>query len=302
VASPVPKKQLQPFPKGHHTLQFGEPLAEGDYRKVAALLEKQPGVELYVYDVLRQFKDLRFLRHFPKLKRLHLGCDRTEDVSYLKELPAGMTHLTIACPPGRKVSLGDLAHLRKLRTLKIDGEVSEPERIADFKGLRNLQLRQAPVKDLELLAELPGLERLHLSGGKLDLRPLVKIKRLESLTLGRLHTSTDFSVLSELKGLKFLRIYWQAQLKVMPDLSGLKGLAQFFAETLNGLVDLRGLAAAPNLKLVQLAGVPKASDVSRKALAKHPKMVYLHIYPKGPSFGEEEWHAALAREEGMWHE
>jgi hypothetical protein len=185
----------------------------------------------------------------------------------------GLKHLSVSLP--NLVSLEPLRFVcDTLETLYISGFMKPPKLslspVGDCRKLRALGLVRLP-KDLDVIWDLPALERLSLTGySQSDLQPTKPLKKLRSFYVGfggltnvdfvslmpkvaaieivRTKGLADLSSLTELTQLQFIGLCDLAQVEAFPNCKGLRKLRRAYLDTLNGLKDLQGLANAPNLE------------------------------------------------------
>lgn len=102
--------------------------------------------------------------------------------------------------------------------------------LSGIKNLKRLRISHVRLKDIDFIAELPGVEELVMEyvSGFSDLSPLRRLPALRSLHLENLRKVSDFSGLDGMAGLQYLRIDgtldWKQPILNFEFLSGLAGL------------------------------------------------------------------------------
>jgi Leucine-rich repeat (LRR) protein len=139
-----------------------------------------------------------------------------------------------------------------------------PRRVNALDKLRNLDLRNTQVSDLDPLEGMTGLQWLWLDNTQVsDLDPLKGVTGLQVLSLD----NTQVSNLDPLKGMRELQTLWLSYTQVS-DLSPVKGMTGLQTLTLNNthvldlrpLAGLRKLADEPKYGGLLFRGIPATAD------------------------------------------
>ena len=236
-------------------IQFNQPLTPSQLQRAGDLIADRPDVELYVYG--KASKDLGFLRHFERARRLHLALYDLDDIGGFSFLQGGLEELTFG-QTKKEFSLGFVESFPRLKKLFLVGHRKDLQAIRALGDLASLGLSGITLPDLSLLLPLAGLRKLAiLLGGTTNLSLLPRLSRLEDLFLMRITKLSDLSVLGDLPCLKTLRLDWMRNVTSLPNLAGLARLDYVTLDTMKGLADLSPLAAAPALRRLAIASMPK---------------------------------------------
>jgi hypothetical protein len=144
--------------------------------------------------------------------------------------------------------------------------------------VRRLTLGAVKVPD-GLLASLPNLEYLDLSGGSgTSVSLAAGCRRLRYLQVNQVRGVADLSVLPTLTQLELVSLYGLPQVTQLPSLAPLARLRRVQLGSLKGLTGLTGVHEAPSLRelvLIRRVGVA-ADDASR--LASHPTLTCFYWF------------------------
>ncbi|WP_141910235.1 hypothetical protein [Micromonospora sp. A202] len=257
VRSPVDVAQLRARLGDADVVQFQEPLAEAEYRSVAALLGDHPMVPLRVYGFDDDLATLRFLRWFPHVRRFSVaGLWHLTDLAPLDQLSAGVEFLDIG-EIRKPLDLAPVAQFRRLRRLRIvEHRRGLTELLHANPRLRDLSLWRLPVDHILPVIALPHLQALALTLGSLtNSEWLAQLPTLRYLALRRVRKLNDLTPVTQLPALQWL---WLETLTVERLLDFGSNTMLTRAECL-GLrhlghpTALQGLAAAPQLRELVVA-------------------------------------------------
>ncbi|SCG65600.1 leucine-rich repeat domain-containing protein [Micromonospora inositola] len=252
VSSSVDVRRLGVGLRDDAVVQFCRPLAEPDYGALAAFLTDHPTVTLRVYGSDEDLAALRFLRWFPRLRRLSVaGLYHLADLAPLQQLSPDVEAFDLG--ESRKLlDLTPVAAFRGLRRLRV---VAHRRGLADLlaanPGLQGLALWRLPVDRVVPDVVLPRLQSLALTLGSLTAAEwLTRISTLRCLALRTVRKLTDLAVVARLPALQWL---WLDALPVdrLPDLSSCAALLRVDCTAMRHLrhpAAVRGLAAAPRLQ------------------------------------------------------
>jgi hypothetical protein len=251
-------------------VQISQPLADGEYLRLAQWRAEHPSVTLRAWGSLT---DLEFLRFFPKLQRFSADTFYDPvDFDGLRHLRSDLHSLGLGSTPN-KPSLRPLARFTGLRRLYLEGHSKHIEVLAGLTSLRSLTLRSITLPDLSLLSPLTELRALELKlGGTRDLGLLSRVGRLEYLELWMVRGLDDLEPIASLTALQCLFLQALKQVTALPDLSCLKELRRVDIETMKGLADLAPLMTAPALEKVSLIDMGHLQPADVGLLAGHPTL------------------------------
>ncbi len=156
VSSPLDMQQLRVRLDDASVVQFSQPLAEAEYRLLAALLAEHPTVTLRAYGFDEDLATLRFLRWFPRLRRFSVAhLHNLTDLAPLHQLSADVELLDIG-ETRKPLNLTPVAAFRDLRQLRIVAHRGGlPELIDANPNLQGLSLWRLPVDQYLPLIALP---------------------------------------------------------------------------------------------------------------------------------------------------
>lgn len=172
------------------------------------------------------FQDIRPLTRMHHLSELHLHRGTVSDISILKQLTnltavsvtntkiedlralsslKNLTYLDVSLNP-LKGDLTPLSALTQLKSLTVNGNITDIRPLASLTRLEFLDLGNSQISDLRPLSKLVNLKRLRLFKNPIrDVSPLVSLQQLVELDL-RGTQIQDRRPLSKLPKLKILRI------------------------------------------------------------------------------------------------
>lgn len=146
--------------------------------------------------------------------------------------------------------------LRGLKLESIGGYFDSPMEVAEVvedAGLLKEIRFHSGVEGLDGLEQFPGLEILYIDSGNLtDIRPIVGLSKLRSLTLEGLPAVTDFSPLGAMESLEELSLDCE-NLKVPDFLKGMKNLKSLKLFS-GSMISLDELGNVPALEILVIDG------------------------------------------------
>ncbi|MFV2104741.1 hypothetical protein [Micromonospora sp. LOL_024] len=252
VSSPFDVRRCRVGLGDADVVQINQPLPEVDYRSLAALLSDHPTVTLRVYGSDEDLATLRFLRWFPRLRRLSIaGLHRLTDLAPLQQLNADVEFLDIG-ETRTPVDLTPVAAFQGLRQLRIVAHRRGlPDLLNANPGLRGLALWRLPVDQILPVMALPDLQSLALTLGSLtNAEWLTCVPTLRYLALRAVRKLTNLDAVTRLPALQWL---WLDALTLedLPDFAACSALLRVDCTELRHLrhpASLQGLAAAPRLR------------------------------------------------------
>ncbi len=237
------------------------------------LFSKRPEIELRVYGYYSADWDLSFLPRLRNLRRLsvdsliaakgheHLssiqdieslavGIYGLENFDFLAGLPGDrLRKLSLMATKSRRPSLRHVARFHKLKTLYLEGQRKDIEVIAQLSGLEDLTLRSVSIDGLDFLKPLNYLRCLDIKlGGIRDLSALNGMEGIRYLQLWCVRGLCDLSVISSMCGLENLFLQALRNVYSLPDVSKLTALRSVHLEDMKGIKDISPLALAPALE------------------------------------------------------
>lgn len=266
IKSPITEEQLQPLDPKCRVVQFDNPLTDEDHEKLSVFLRKYPNVSFRVYShySVESIKNLSFLRFYPFVKNFEVDLFKLESLDGIEYLPVNLKYLGIG-QTKKKLSLKPLARFREINELYLEGHTKDIDIISELTGLEKLNLRSITLKDLSVLLSLKKLYSLSLKlGGTKDLTLLPQVGNLKYLELWMVKGLSDISVISELPNLQFLFLQDLKNIKSLPNFLNCLSLKRVVLDNMKGLKDLSPLLTAKNLEdIVILSGNNfKPEDIS----------------------------------------
>ncbi|MEL6344463.1 MAG: hypothetical protein AAFV53_15195 [Myxococcota bacterium] len=207
-----------------------------------------------------QMGSLNGIEAFPALSRLTLRKVEIEDLSALHQ----MAHtLKITFKPAVMAPLLTLCGSPAIEQLSLGGVTFDDFSVLrSLPRLRSLSLAQCQVNDWSALADFPALRHLHLNdmGGITDLTSLPPCPRLQTLRIdGRwLASMNGLEQQIGLEALFFSRTSGHRRLQAMHALPNLAKVTWREPDT----SALEALATLPQLKTLELDGIPDPLDLS----------------------------------------
>ncbi|MFE9651659.1 hypothetical protein [Micromonospora sp. NPDC006431] len=252
VSSPIDVHQLRVRLGDASVVQFSQPLAEAEYRSLAAVLADHPTVTLRAYGFDKDLATLRFLRWFPRLSRFSVAhLHNLTDLAPLHQLNANVELLDIG-ETRKPLNLTPVAAFHDLRQLRIVAHRRGlPELLDANPGLQGLALWRLPIDQHLPLIALPHLQSLALTLGSLAHGEwLLQVPTLRYVALRAVRKLTDLDAVTRLPALQWL---WLDALALdrLPDFSSCTPLRRADCTAMRHLrhpASLQGLAAAPQLR------------------------------------------------------
>jgi len=267
---------FRPLEPDCKVVQFDRPLNAEALGKAAVLMCDRPDVQLYVYG--RASRDLYFLGHFNRLRRLQLSLYELEDVAGLSSVGRTLEELTFSSTR-QSFSLRFLENLPHLRSLFLQGHKKHLSSIHALNDLDRLGLSGVTLPDLSILLPLAGLRDLSiLFCGTRDLGLLPRFTRLERLMLMRITRLSDLGILAGVSSLKDLHLDWMRNVTELPSFAPLRCLEKVKLDTMKGLKDLSAVAAAPMLRELVVGNMPQLGAEDFRCLLGHPHLRKLAAY------------------------
>ena len=276
LRSPLKRKMLKPLEDRIEVVQFDEPLADSELKRVARFMEAYPDVRLRMYGHGNR-PDLEWLRYFPGHQNFMVDAYNLESLDGLRHLPETLTRLAIG-QTKRVLSLGPLQRFARLEVLYLEGHTKDIEVVSQLRLLEDVTLRSITLPDLSVLLPLERLWSLDLKlGGTTNLDLLPKIGSLKYLELWMIRGLDDLSPVSDLTNLRFLFLQALRRVTALPDLSRCTRLRRTHLETMKGLTDLSPLADAPALEQLLLVDMPHLRPEHLEPLRHHPTLTSMRI-------------------------
>ena len=261
---------LAPSATGRGIVQFAyQPLADDEYRRLAAWLEDYPEMTLRVYSSAA-IRDLEFLRFFPSLQSF--AADTLVNLASLdglRHLPESLRGLGLGATK-RQLDLRILERFPGLKWLFLEKQHRGIEVLSRFTSLDDLTFRSITLPDLSLLVPLESLRSLDIKlGGTNDLALLPDVGRLRYLELWRIRGFSDASMLGRLPHLRHLFLQTLPQVTHLPDFGEARSLRRIELETMKGIRDLGPIATAPVLEELLLDDMPQLEPEDLRPLVGH---------------------------------
>jgi hypothetical protein len=145
VASPLTTDATAPLPTDCKGIKLDQPLADHEYRQLAALLEDQPDKELFVLQLdsthQEPITNLRFLQFFPQLRIFAGTLELLQSLDGIEHLQ--QAHTIVLHKANHRMSAAPLAPLTALRDLWLDGQFTDREAIRNLSGVTNFKMGYA---------------------------------------------------------------------------------------------------------------------------------------------------------------
>jgi hypothetical protein len=249
VKSPISAAQLRPLDQRCRRVQFCTALTDKDFEKLANFLEAYPHVELRVYGDYRRIANLRFLKHFPFIRRLSIETFNLSAFDGIEYVSDELESLTIGQTKSKKHSLQFLTRFSKLRNLEIGSHTKNIDVVSSLKSLENLTLRSITLPDLSLLLPLKSLLSLSIKlGGTNCIDLLPKIGKLRFIKLWMVRGLEDLTPIANVSTVQFLYLHALKNVTTLPSLRKLRKLRRVNLIGMKGLTELSSIANAPNLE------------------------------------------------------
>jgi hypothetical protein len=257
VHAPLTEEQLSPLDDRCKVVQFGTPLSDKDFLRLAEFLSAYPDVPLRVYGY-DNLKDLEFLRYFPFLREFQADVWTLGSFEGLRYLSSDLKYLGLGATKSKAHSLRVIERFTELRDLSIEGHTKDISAVEFCSQLESLTLRSVTLPDLSALTSLNHLKHLRLKlGGTKNLSLLPSIENLVYLELWAILGLSDLSMIGELTKLQFIFLQSLKRVSALPTLRGLPELRRVHLEALKGLHDLSPVSHAPNLSELIVTDMPQ---------------------------------------------
>ncbi|MFD6611835.1 hypothetical protein ACFWD1_23485 [Micromonospora chalcea] len=280
VSSPIDMQQLRGRLGDASVVQFSQPLAEAEYRSLAALLAEHPTVTLRAYGFDEDLATLRFLRWFPRLRRFSVAhLHNLTELAPLHQLSADVELLDIG-ETRKPLNLTPVAAFRDLRQLRIVAHRGGlPELLDANPNLQGLSLWRLPVDQYLPLIALPHLQSLALTLGSLAHGEwLLQVPTLRYVALRAVRKLTDLHPVTRLPALQWLCLDALTADR-LPDFSSCTTLLRADCTAMRHLrhtTSLQGLAAAPQLRELSVTESLLPADAF-KPFVDHPTLEHVSV-------------------------
>jgi hypothetical protein len=164
VHAPLTEEQLSPLDDRCKVVQFGTPLSDKDFLRLAEFLSAYPDVPLRVYGY-DNLKDLEFLRYFPFLREFQADVWTLGSFEGLRYLSSDLKYLGLGATKSKAHSLRVIERFTELRDLSIEGHTKDISAVEFCSQLESLTLRSVTLPDLSALTSLNHLKHLRLKLG-----------------------------------------------------------------------------------------------------------------------------------------
>ncbi len=263
IKSPINASQLRPLDRRCTRVQFCSPLTEKDFEKLSKFLVAYPHIELRMYGDFRRNCNLRFLKHFPFVRRLSLEAIYLPNFEGIENVSTELESLTIGETISKGHSLQFLKRFSMLQTLEIQSHTKDLNIISEIKSLQDLTLRSITLPDLSLLLPLKSLLSLSVKlGGTNNIELLPSIGKLRFIKFWLVRGLADLTPIANVSTLQFLYLHALKNVEALPSLRPLRKLRRVNLIGMKGLNDLSSVASAPNLEELVAAEMPNLEPYS----------------------------------------
>jgi len=236
------------------------------------LFAKRPDVNLRVFALDDNVRDLSFLKLLPNVRRLTIDClhgSNIEAVAYLPQMeslgvgifdltdfsfleqidPEHLITLYLQATRSKSPQITEIKRFQNLKKLGLEGQQKGIGSIAHLHKLEELVLKSVTVPDLNFLTGLERLWSLDISlGGTKNLSALRGSSQIKHLELWRVLGLADLSPISEMMGLQNLFLQALNHVEELPDLSRLTALRRISLDAIKNLRGIDPLLSAPALE------------------------------------------------------
>lgn len=265
---------------------------------------RRPEVELRVYGFYGVSCDLSFLPRVSNLRRFSVDCcmDATglEHLAALPRLeslrvsvhslrsfdflggisPGNLVELSLGPAKSKRLSLEPVGRFDGLRRLELYGHTRDLQVVAGLPGLERLSLRSTGAADVGFLPTISGLRDLALVGVRCgDAGILSPLVRLKSLFLAQLKELSDLSPLSTLPALERLSLASLPLVKALPGCSGSKAAGAAWPSlrfielrSMKGLTRIVAPGDMPSLEFYAHWDARQFEPADFGPLLKHPRL------------------------------
>lgn len=274
ICRPLTDDQLRPLKEECWTVILRDAFDDAEHDKIGRFLGKYPQVTLTVSQRSAGFKDLRFLKFYPTVKRFRaLFAWELESFDGIENLSPNLESLELHQTKSRRLSLAFLKKFKHLKKLYLEGHSKDFEVVSELKDLEDLTLRSITLPDLEAIANLSRLWSLDIKlGGTTNLAALSRAKSLKYLELWMVKGLSDITFISEIITLQKLFLQSLKNVTVIPHLQKLVNLRRIILTQMKGISDLSSLLQARSLEDVAISDAPRLSPEAFLPLQKHPAL------------------------------
>jgi hypothetical protein len=271
VESPITDEQLSPLDPRCNVVQFDSPLTEADHIKLARFLRAYPKTPLRIYGHdSKPLPNLSFLKHYPFLSGFQMDVYLLESTEGIECLPDSLEFFGLGQTKSKKLSLGFLRRLSRLKDLYLDSHTKDIEVISNLSKLEQLTMRSITLPNLTLLLPLKNLWSLDIKlGGTKDLRLLPKIGDLKYLELWMIKGLQDVNVIAEITTLQNLFLQSLKNVMALPSFRSLCSLRRVTLDTMKAITDLAPIADAPALEELLVVGANQLQPDDFKPFVGH---------------------------------
>lgn len=263
VAPPLTAQMLEPLPEDCLGILFDQPLADEEYRALAALLERHPAKELYAVQLAsaaNPITDLGFLRHFPNLQRfacnLHplQSFDGIQSLNHIDKLTVFRPDVTLSAAP--------LGELTTLRELWLDGHYRDLPVLVNLTGVTYMKMGYAgKLADLNFLP--PSVTKFSMNLGSItNIDALAALPNLTWLAFHKVRSLANLTPLTNATSLEYLYFAGLTSVTNLFDMSALTRLAELHIHDLIHLTELHPILTAPNLRKLSVTDLPALDSSS----------------------------------------
>ncbi len=278
ITSPINESQLRPLDRRCTRVQFCGPLTEKDLEKLATFLVAYPHIELRMYGDFRRNCNLRFLKHFPFVRRLSIEAFNLSDFDGIDAVSDELESLTIGQTKSKRHSLQFLTRFSKLQTLEVESHSKDLDVIGEIKSLENLTLRSITLPDLSILLPLKSLLSLSIKlGGTNNIELLPKVGKLRFVKFWMVRGLADLTPIANVSTLQFLYLHALKHVETLPSLRPLRRLRRVNLIGMKGLAELNSVANAPNLEELVAFEMPNLEPHNFEPFVGHKKLKHVLI-------------------------
>jgi hypothetical protein len=194
--------------------------------------------------------DLSFLKYYNGIRALEVYLPGLTNIEPLAAHAKSLEFLRLGEFNRKTVSLNPLKELKNLSSLSLVKNKKDFEVIAELPNIRDLSLTGYQGRQVDVISSLNKLSNLYLGFGTLEnLTAIEKLSGLKTLELLWVKKLSDLSAINNLNELEVLNLSTLKQVTDLPNLSLLIKLKSLILDTLNGLTSLEGLRDSSVIEL-----------------------------------------------------
>jgi hypothetical protein len=200
-------------------------------------------------DSIMQAINIESVAEMENLESLGIGIYNLTDFQFLNSVSINLKKIMIERTKSKKPSLSHLRRFENLRDIYLEGQQKDIEVLSELPNIEKLVLRSISTPDVSYIRNKQKLWSLAIKlGGISDLRLISEMQNIKYLELWQIRGLSDINFIQNLCSLQYLFLQNLRNITALPRFSRLLKLRRLYLENLENLQDISSLDNVPALQ------------------------------------------------------